>query len=821
MERKRGRCKSQVIMLNKNKLSMCALFAVVFILAFSCVSAESWSQSAPINVDYAGSQNLVDTLIYVNADTTRFSANNCNDFRVFSTITKSFVPFGISNCGTANTAIWFKSDLLSGFNGTLAYLYLGNNNAGVEQSSVSMWSSLNDMNHDRAGATAEVVNNQVYVFGGFSMLINGASASIEAFSPSSNIWTDIGALTEAKGWVTSINYGDEVAIVGGASDFGSSNMENIVQVFNVRSKATSIYKDYFPSSAFPTTNLNMLNYEQQDYVISSGALTTPTINRYYRLDSESWSRLEPSGFAVNENYTLVSQDGIAYMLGGGQGRTDLISLDVLTGEIRKLASMENKRYLAGAIIVGDYIYVFGGAKSGAGNATNTVERYSISQDAWETLESMPDARIWPAVANINDKLYVAGGLQISGQSATTLSSVFEFSIPNWNSQVTIGAATACSSEICDGLDNDCDGFVDKASSGSPLIQDCGECGGTQSCYNGNWSACTVANQTNATTQACYSGPNGTAGVGICKQGTKPCGAGLNATCTGEVTPAASENCTNGLDDNCDGAKDCLDDLCGNDTACKAVSKPTDVKPTQTTAVCGNNIKDIGEDCDGTSDSTCPGACTTDCNCPFTIGDGACDKLVGESNAISPDDCKKANYVPLFIVLGVLLSVFVLVYYLKPEWISSMETEVEELMGKKQEPSLPETEEKYVQKEQVIEPTREELALRSYILNSLKDGYDPDELKDSLIAIGWPSIMVNKVISEFEGVEPEAEAKPIQQIKMAPAAHPAIAKPKTIDDFIKIALASGQKMASIKATLLKAGWNENIVNRHIARFTSQK
>lgn len=53
---------------------------------------------------------------------------------------------------------------------------------------------------------------------------------------------------------------------------------------------------------------------------------------------------------------------------------------------------------------------------------------------------------------------------------------------------------------------------------------------------------------------CYSGPAGTAGVGICAAGTKTCNAQGTAygVCAGEVLPAAAESCNTAVDDNCDG-----------------------------------------------------------------------------------------------------------------------------------------------------------------------------------------------------------------------------------------------------------------------------
>lgn len=91
--------------------------------------------------------------------------------------------------------------------------------------------------------------------------------------------------------------------------------------------------------------------------------------------------------------------------------------------------------------------------------------------------------------------------------------------------------------------------------GSPTVANvqngeaCAETGGTV-CYEGECVACTPN-----TIRACYDGPSGTAGVGICKSGTQSCGSDGSAwgPCNGQMTPA-SPIC-NGLDNNCDGMID--------------------------------------------------------------------------------------------------------------------------------------------------------------------------------------------------------------------------------------------------------------------------
>ena len=65
---------------------------------------------------------------------------------------------------------------------------------------------------------------------------------------------------------------------------------------------------------------------------------------------------------------------------------------------------------------------------------------------------------------------------------------------------------------------------------------------------GGGSACNEGDE-----QPCYTGPDGTLNVGLCKGGSRTCGAnGVFGPCEGEVTPAA-EVCSTAADESCDGA----------------------------------------------------------------------------------------------------------------------------------------------------------------------------------------------------------------------------------------------------------------------------
>lgn len=55
-------------------------------------------------------------------------------------------------------------------------------------------------------------------------------------------------------------------------------------------------------------------------------------------------------------------------------------------------------------------------------------------------------------------------------------------------------------------------------------------------------------------RACYTGPAGTEGVGLCVPGTETCSGGVIGACEGEVLPAPTEQC-DGFDDTCVGTTD--------------------------------------------------------------------------------------------------------------------------------------------------------------------------------------------------------------------------------------------------------------------------
>lgn len=218
-------------------------------------------------------------------------------------------------------------------------------------------------------------------------------------------------------------------------------------------------------------------------------------------------------------------------------------------------------------------------------------------------------------------------------------------------------------------------------------QDVGECAaGSQKCINGNWGSCEGEttptdkevcfngkdDNCNGKTdkedacpdckdgdkEACYSGPQGSEGVGPCRGGLRTCKNGAFGPCQNEVTPNVEE--CNGKDDDCDGKVDngiaeAKRPVCALEYGICATARKTCVKGRW--AVCqaaeyGADYEQRETKCDA-KDNDCDGLVDEGCACPKdgetrtcytgkkgTSGVGPCKEGVQTCRASKWTQCEK-------------------------------------------------------------------------------------------------------------------------------------------------------------------------------------
>ncbi|HLC65271.1 MAG TPA: MopE-related protein [Candidatus Nanoarchaeia archaeon] len=204
-------------------------------------------------------------------------------------------------------------------------------------------------------------------------------------------------------------------------------------------------------------------------------------------------------------------------------------------------------------------------------------------------------------------------------------------------------------EVCDGLDNDCDAIVDEGIAPQQCeVTDAGECRfGLRSCEGGAFSSCVgnidpVAEICDSLDNDCDGQADESAAggdltevcgtdVGACQTGVRTCSAGGFGVCVGEIAPVGETSLAcNNIDDNCNGVID--DGYDRDDDGFTSCDTP---KPD-----CNDNDRSINPDaperCNDGIDNNCDGKVDfgDTVNCP------AADKVSVELHTI---DQAKTNY----------------------------------------------------------------------------------------------------------------------------------------------------------------------------------
>ncbi len=160
---------------------------------------------------------------------------------------------------------------------------------------------------------------------------------------------------------------------------------------------------------------------------------------------------------------------------------------------------------------------------------------------------------------------------------------------------------------------------------------------------------------------CYSGPAGTADVGMCMGGTETCDAGMwSGVCVGESLPGV-ESC-NSADEDCDGTPDDGIMMAACNTGMPGVCSPGTSSCAMGQMACVQNVQPSAEVCGDNIDQNCSGMADEGCMaCPYVYGhdgrswnyEGAVGgaSLFGRPEHAARGRAKRVEFAPLWVQLG--------------------------------------------------------------------------------------------------------------------------------------------------------------------------
>lgn len=137
-----------------------------------------------------------------------------------------------------------------------------------------------------------------------------------------------------------------------------------------------------------------------------------TIDRY-SLENDSWEEFSSDG-PVMSCMACCSKGNIIYF-GGGKNMnwskvSDFYSIDVIEKRMEKKAKLLSARTTHQIAVVDDCIYTLGGFDD-AGNGILNIEAYSIKNDQWSIVTSIPGkiSKTWPQSLGVlsNSRLYIS------------------------------------------------------------------------------------------------------------------------------------------------------------------------------------------------------------------------------------------------------------------------------------------------------------------------------------------------------------------------------------------------------------------------------
>ena len=262
-----------------------------------------------------------------------------------------------------------------------SYLYClgGKNENNAILSSVSrmnlttkQWESLPEMSQSKYAFGAVVIDNKIYVCGGF----NGTEYlnNLEIFDCETNTWSTLPSMMKERCYIGMTTLNDKIYVSG------NGNLCSIVEEYSLKMKMWKEIK----SMNEARSGHKLMNLNGEMYAI--GGSDTKTVEKY-NSSTNTWhfvaslnNEHNNSGCAIyNNKIYILSENGFEVFDSISNTWKNLSNIDIGYGP--ELVSFNNKLWAVG-----------GGCENNGGRASQSMFEYDIIKDSWQKLPDMDVSR---------------------------------------------------------------------------------------------------------------------------------------------------------------------------------------------------------------------------------------------------------------------------------------------------------------------------------------------------------------------------------------------------------------------------------------------
>jgi N-acetylneuraminic acid mutarotase len=287
----------------------------------------------------------------------------------------------------------------------------------------SIWSIGKSMPTPRTEITATIINDNIYVIGGFDKS-GKVLDTVEVYNIKNDSWKVIAHLPQPLHHAAATAFNGNIYVIGG---YTNNNWLPSAKLF-IYDPKRDIWTE---GSSMPTARGALTTVFLEGILFAMGGEGENGImdtNEAYNSKTKTWISKSPMPTARHHAASAVV-DGNVYVIGGRiEGSLPITNVNVTEmydpkmDKWIKLDPMPSKRSGISAASINNTIYVFGGED--ITKTYNNNEKYNVKDNKWESKESLPTARHGLSAVSVDDKIYVIGGGPEPGLSVTSVNEIF-------------------------------------------------------------------------------------------------------------------------------------------------------------------------------------------------------------------------------------------------------------------------------------------------------------------------------------------------------------------------------------------------------------